>query len=77
MGEAKNRGTFEQRRFVAIMRDKEAMEEKRKKAARFEERETFLHQTIMTPEERQRQFNTNIFISTLRGIAAAQIRKTK
>ena len=70
MGEAKRRGTFEQRRSAAIKRDKEAMEQKRKKSAKFEERETDLLQTITTPEERQKQFNAQVFMSTLQSIAA-------
>lgn len=76
MGEAKNRGTFKQRRAAAIKRDKMATEAKLKSAARFKERKTFLHQTIMTPEERQGQFHSQVFISMLQNIGARAV-KTK
>ena len=77
MGEAKRRGTFEQRRSAATKRDKEAMEQKRKKSAQFEERETDLLQTITTPEERQRQFKSQVFVSTLQSIAAKTTKRIK
>lgn len=76
MGEAKRRGTFKQRRSAAIKHDKIATETKRKSAARFEERETYLLQTIMTPEERQQRLYAENFISILQAIAA-QAGKTK
>jgi hypothetical protein len=75
MGEAKKRGTYEQRRSAAIKRDKAAAEPKRN--VQVEERETHLLQTITTPEERQRQFHAKVFISTLQEIAAKTARDNK
>ena len=63
MGEAKNRGTFEERRAVAIKRDAKLW--KKRKLAEIERRKG------MTPKEKIKERKAAEYLATMYGIAGA------
>ena len=63
MGEAKRRGTFEQRKAIAIKRDAEIL-----KKQRFAE---IVKRQAMTPEEKIKRERAGMLLSTLYGTAMA------
>lgn len=67
MGEAKRRGTFEQRKAAALKRDAKAWKER--KLAEIARRQN------MTPEERAKERESANFIAVLLGIAGASVLK--
>lgn len=62
MGQAKARGTFEQRQALAVKRNDELLEARRQE---LREREA-----AMTPEEKQKRQNVRNLITTMAGFAA-------
>ena len=63
MGEAKRRGTFEQRKAMAIKRNTEALKQQRLAGITMEQN--------LTPEERKSRNRAGMFLSTLYGVALA------
>lgn len=63
MGEAKRRGTFEQRKATAIKRNTEVLKQQRLAAIGMKQ--------SLSPEERRNRNRAGMFLSTLYGVALA------